>query len=125
MVTELLQEVVRALYNRKPDAYLLHADLELEERDHDSENSALYVRGTFSVSVTPVIKVELSINTQYDKSKMRNNVWTRTKGLFTVSHRESGTSTLMANYEGKIVVWDGTKGENFLTLIGNPPPVPQ
>jgi len=125
MITELLQETVQALYNRNPDAYLLHADIEFEEREYDSQNLSLLVSGTFSVSVTPVIKVELSIYTSFNKFKMRNNGWTRCEGLFEVKHQDSGKSVMMANPRGKIAVWDWTNGETFQAMIGNPPPVPQ
>ena len=125
MLTQLLQEIVVALYNRNPDAYLMHADLYLEETKHDPQNSVLYVRGTFSVSVTPVIKVELHIDTTFDKTD-NNKGWTRSLGLFTVKHTETNMSVEMANYKGKATIWcDAKRGEAFKTMIGNSPPVPQ
>lgn len=122
MITELLQETVAALYNRNPDAYLLHADLELDEREYDNQNLVLFVRGTFSISVTPIIKVELHINTTFNKTRRVNNNWVRTSSLFTVNHPETGKEVNMTNHNGKIAVWDWTNGESFQILIGNPPP---
>ncbi len=118
MLAQFIKEIVEALYDRSPNAYLMHADLDLEETQHDNQNSTLLAICSFDVSVTPAMKVRLQFDTIFDKRN--NKSWTRGLGVFYVYHKESHTSIGMANSRGKIAIWDHEKAEAFQTLIGNP-----
>jgi hypothetical protein len=90
MIVEWFNDVVRCLYGRSTDVSLLHADIETSESSCDTEKTGLQVQGTFSVSLTPIIKVEFLVDATFTKSNsLRNAKWCRPME-FSVRHNESG-----------------------------------
>ena len=119
MIVELLQSVVRCLYDRLPEAKLLHADIVTKEADYDSVNTKLYIEGTFAVAVTSVIKVDLNIYFSYIKSKgLRNNEWQLDNDII-IQTDHTNKVYIRLNREGEMYIHHGT--DNFCTMIGNPP----
>ena len=90
MIVGWLEDLVRCLYGHSADVSLLHADIKTSESSCDTEKTKLHVQGTFSVSLTPIIKVELEIDATFTKSNsLRNEKWRRPME-FSVRHNESG-----------------------------------
>lgn len=121
LLTEILLHVVSSLYEKKPSARLLHADLEDEERLYDSSNIELTVKGKFVVTVTDAVKIELGFWASYTKSThpqaaQQLKAWHLNNCR--VSESESGDTLNMIIHEGKPFMWDtrGERGE-FLNLI--------
>lgn len=126
MIVNLLQDVVRCLYRPLPEASLLHADIETTESQYDSENTNLYVRGTFSVSVTPIIKVEFQIDTTFTRSKhFRKGKWGRPDEI-SIKHEESGEGVRILEINNRMSIRGKDSIEfkdvkAFYAMIGNPP----
>ncbi len=91
MIVGWLEDLVRCLYPRPSEVSLLHADIETSESSCcDTGRTELYVKGKFSVSLTPIIKVELQVDATFTKSNsLRNEKWCR-PSKFSVRESESG-----------------------------------
>lgn len=122
MVLEVLQESIRALFPRVPAAHLLHADIEWSENKYDSVNWSGNASARFAVSVSPVIKIELTCTPNFVKieGQFRTNGWRR-NGSFRIRHEESGEEVNMTFFDDGVHMWDQKNGEHFRELIGNPP----
>jgi hypothetical protein len=122
MITELLLAIVRCLYNRLPEAKLLHADIKTDERIHDSVNTNLYLDGTFAVAITRYVKVDLKFHTFYAKSKgFRDDEWYMENAIF-VSNKDSCKQfeiQIQFDTNGKMYI-NHENADDLRAMIGNP-----
>lgn len=121
MATLLLQQLVQSLYEKKPNASLLHADIEDRETKSDSVNTHLYFNGSFIVKLGAV-KVELGVSAMFVKSEhpdLHKKLAEWSLNSCSVREPASGDQLQMVMHEQKPHVWtrDGKRGE-FLALIG-------